>query len=125
MALSDEVLAHPGKLAAVRARLRALGSAVDARASFLVDEDGNPFATVGHLEFQLPHPLAGLLGRGGEPLLQALLGEPQPEESGFVVERVLDRALVVVVLERAARQEDRAIVSRHASAIRAILTTED
>jgi hypothetical protein len=121
MALSDEVLAHPEKLAAVRHRLRVLGGLLNARASFLVDEEGNPFATVGHLEFQLPHPLAGLLGRGGEPLLEALLGEPQPEESCFVVERVLERALLVVVLDRAATREDRTVVRRHASELASCL----
>jgi hypothetical protein len=90
-----------------------------------VDENGSPFATVGHLEFQLPHPLAGLLGRGGEPLLDALLGEPQQEDSCFVVERALERALVVVVLDTIATRLDRAVVSRFASEIRTVLRTEN
>lgn len=100
MAISDEILSSGDKLARVRARLETLVTETGASAGFLVDECGNPFATVGHVEFRLPHPLAGLVEAGAEPLLGALVGEPPPgEDSRFLVEHVDERALVVLVLE--------------------------
>jgi hypothetical protein len=102
MALSDDMLADPERMARLRRRLEALARESGAGAAFLVDEGGTPFATIGHVEFRLPHPLAGLLEDGqADAILGALLGEPPSERpSGLVVERLSDRALLVLVLPR-------------------------
>jgi hypothetical protein len=102
MALSDDILADPDRMTRLRNRLEALARESGAGAAFLVDERGTPFATVGHVEFRLPHPLAGLV-EGGEAdaILAALVGEPETERSsGLVVERLSARALLVLVLPR-------------------------
>lgn len=102
MALSDEVLADPERMSRLRSRLEALARESDARAAFLVDEGGTPFATVGHVEFRLPHPLAGIVQEGdADVILAALVGEPQTDRpSNLVVERLSARALLVLVLTR-------------------------
>jgi hypothetical protein len=100
MAISDEILSSGEKLARVRSRLRAVVSDIGASAGFLVDERGEPFAAVGHVEFRLPHPLAGLTATGAEALLRALVGEPPPgDDPRILVERVDERALLVILLE--------------------------
>lgn len=100
MAISDEILSSGDKLARVRSRLEVLVAEIGASAGFLVDEKGDPFAAVGHVEFRLPHPLAGLMKRGAEPLLGALVGEPPPgDDSRFLVERINERVLAVLVLD--------------------------
>jgi hypothetical protein len=100
MALSDEILADPDRMTRLRSRLEALARESGASAAFLVDEGGTPFATIGHVEFRLPHPLAGLVEDGAaDAILGALVGEPQAERaSGLVVERLRARALLVLVL---------------------------
>jgi hypothetical protein len=100
MALSDEVLSEPDRMIRLRSRLEALARECGAGALFLVDEEGTPFATIGHVEFRLPHPLAGLVAEGeADAILAALVGEPQKEPaSGLVVERLSSRALLVLVL---------------------------
>ena len=102
MALSDEMLADPGRMTRLRSRLEALASEIGAGAAFLVDEGGTPFATIGHVEFRLPHPLAGLVEDGeADAILGALVGEPSTgRASGLVVERLSARALLVLVLPR-------------------------
>ena len=98
MALSDDLLAHPERLSAVRARLESLVSELDAAAGFLVDEEGTPFATVGHVEFGFPHPLSSL--REGDALLKALLGQASLDDaSSCLVERVGRRALLALLLQ--------------------------
>lgn len=100
MAISDEILSSGEKLARVRSLLQAVVSEIGASGGFLVDEQGEPFAAVGHVEFRLPHPLAGLMATGGEPLLRALVGEPPPgDDSRLLVERIDERALLVILLE--------------------------
>ena len=95
MALSDDLLAHPQRLSAVRARLESLVSELEAAACFLVDEEGTPFATVGHVEFGFPHPL-----REGDALLKALLGQASLDDgSSCLVERVGQRALLALLLQ--------------------------
>jgi hypothetical protein len=102
MALSDEILADPDRMTRLRSRLEALARESGAGAAFLVDEGGTPFATIGHVEFRLPHPLAGLVEEDeADAILGALVGEPQTERaSGLVVERLNARALLVLVLPR-------------------------
>ena len=102
MALSDEVLADPDRMTRLRSRLEALVRDSGAGAAFLIDEEGTPFATIGHVEFRLPHPLAGLVEEGqADAILGALVGEPSIERgSGLVVERLNARALLVLVLAR-------------------------
>ena len=102
MALSDEVLSEPDRMIRLRSRLEALARESRASAAFLVDEEGSPFATIGHVEFRLPHPLAGLVAEGeADAILAALVGEPQKApKSGLVVERLSPRALMVLVLPR-------------------------
>jgi hypothetical protein len=102
MALSDEILADPERMTRLRSRLEALARESGARAAFLVDEGGTPFATIGYVEFRLPHPLASLVEEGeADAILGALVGEPQTERaSGLVVERLSARALLVLVLSR-------------------------
>lgn len=102
MALSDEILVDPERMTRLRSRLEALARESGARAAFLVDEGGTPFATIGHVEFRLPHPLAGLVEEGeADAILGALVGEPQRERpSGLVVERLSARALLVLILPR-------------------------
>ena len=97
MALSDDLLYVPKKLTAMRHEVAALVDELGATAGFLVDEEGTPFATVGHMEFRYPHPLSNL--RGGEALLKALVGETEGEGSRYVVERVGKRALLALLLE--------------------------
>jgi len=102
MALSDDLLNFPHRLSAVRKEVAGLVAAMKATAGFLVDEEGTPFATVGHMEFRFPYPLTNL--GGGDTLLKALVGESrgvQDEDEGsrYVVERVGKRALLVLLLE--------------------------
>ncbi len=99
MGLSDDILATPGRLTELRHHLTELRARFAARACFLVDEVGTPFATVGHLEYPLPHPLASL--PGSEEILTALVGESKTRSSSeLVLERITSRALLVIVLER-------------------------
>ena len=105
MALSDDLLIHPLRLSAVRQEVASLVTELRATAGFLVDEEGTPFATVGHMEFRLPHPLTNL--GGGDALLEALVGESpggpsgkdEGEGSRYIVERVGTRALLALLLE--------------------------
>ncbi len=99
MAASDDLLDDPQRLSAVRAQIETIVDELGARAGFLVDEEGTPFAAVGPMEFRLPHPLAHL--HGGSALLGALVGE-KPAETGderYVVERVGNKALLALLLE--------------------------
>jgi hypothetical protein len=100
VSLSDDLLADADRLGRIRERLEALVDGCGARAAFLVDEGGTPFAAVGNVEFRLPHPLAGFLEGNADAILAALVGEPAPSEasSGVLVERLSERALLVVVL---------------------------
>lgn len=100
MAVSDDLLHHPHRLSAVRKQIESVVADLGAAAGFLVDEDGTPFATVGHVEFQLPHPLPSL--REGDALLKALVGEDPSEVDGgrILVERVGDRALLTLLFEK-------------------------
>jgi len=101
MALSDDILADRDRMRRVRSHLEALARDVGAGAAFLVDEAGTPFATVGHVEFRLPHPLAGFVEDGAaDGILEALVGEPQDRASSLVVERLSARALLVLLLHR-------------------------
>ena len=102
MALSDDLLIQPHRLSAVRLEIASLVAELGATAGFLVDEEGTPFATVGHMEFRFPHPLTNL--RGGDALLKALVGESpgekdEGEESRYIVELVGKRALLALLLE--------------------------
>ena len=102
MALSDDLLIHPRRLSAVRQEVAGLVAELKVTAGFLVDEEGTPFATVGHLEFRLPHPLTNL--GGGDALLKALVGESRREKdegerSRYIVERVGKRALLALLFE--------------------------
>lgn len=101
MSVSDDLLDDPRRLTAVREQIETLVGDLGATASFLVDEDGRPFATVGPMEFRLPHPLTSL--GDGEALLQALVGETPIDgvKGRYVVERVGPRALLAVLLETA------------------------
>lgn len=115
MALSDKLLEDPEKLSALREALRTSLQETHARAAFLVDEDGNPFATIGNIEFPLPHPLAGLAS-----LLEALLGEHERgPASRYVVERAGARALVVLAFDSPAD------ASRHRARVEALAVTID
>ncbi|HEY7819402.1 MAG TPA: hypothetical protein VIG29_14355, partial [Vicinamibacteria bacterium] len=100
VSLSDDLLADPDRLGRLRAHLDALVREYSARAGFLVDEEGTPFAATGNVEFRLPHPLAGFLEEGnGDAILAALVGESPPVEpaSAVIVERLSGRALLVLV----------------------------
>lgn len=123
MALSDEILADPGRMTRLRSRLEALARESGARAAFLVDEGGTPFATIGHVEFRLPHPLAGLVESGeADAILGALLGEPQTERpSDLVVERLSARALLVLVLPQPPTPRRRLAIRAKARALAALL----
>jgi hypothetical protein len=95
MALSDEILADPERMTRLRSRLEALARESGARAAFLVDEGGTPFATIGHVEFRLPHPLAGLVEEGdADAILGALVASPRPNGLGPRRERLSARALL-------------------------------
>ena len=123
MALSDEILADPERMTRLRSRLEALARESGARAAFLVDEGGTPFATIGHVEFRLPHPLAGLVEEGqADPILGALVGEPQTERaSGLVVERLSARALLVLILPRPPSSRRRLAIRASARELAALL----
>lgn len=102
MALSDDLLSYPHRFSAVRREVAGLVVELKATAGFLVDEEGSPFATVGHVEFRLPHPLSNL--GEGDALLKALVGEglgdkDEGEGSRYIVERVGTRALLALLLE--------------------------
>src|SRR5574341_495343 len=109
MALSDEILQDHDRRTRLRSRLETLAVESGAEAAFLVDESGTPFATIGHVEFRLPHPLAGLVEEGdSDAILRALVGEPPPPRpTGVVVERLSARALLVLVLPRVPRSKQR------------------
>lgn len=101
VSLSDELLRDRALLRDLQSRLRDLVRETGAEAAFLVDEEGHPFATVGHIEFELPHPLASLVERGApDPLLGALVGESETEASSYLVERSGPRALLVLAHDR-------------------------
>jgi hypothetical protein len=123
MALSDEILADPDRRTRLRSRLEALARESGAEAAFLVDEDGTPFATIGHVEFRLPHPLAGLVETGeADAILGALLGEPQTEQrSRLIVERLSARALLVLALARPPGSRRRLAIRASARQIAALL----
>jgi hypothetical protein len=123
MALSDEMLASPAKLARTREELEAIVSRSDASAGFLVDEEGNPFATVGHVEFRLPHPLAGLVEEdGAAPILEALLGETGARvKSCYLVERLTDRCLVVLAFDSPIPAREREELRERARALASCL----
>ena len=123
MALSDEILADPERMTRLRSRLEALVRESGAGAAFLVDERGTPFATIGHVEFRLPHPLAGLVEEGeADAILGALVGEPQTERaSGLVVERLSARALLVLLLSRPPSPRRRLAIRASARELAALL----
>jgi hypothetical protein len=104
MPLSDEIVADPDRRTRLRTRIEALARSCGAVAAFLVDEGGTPFATIGHVEFRLPFPLANLVEEGdADVILQALVGEPQTRDaSSVLVERLSPRALLVVLLPQPA-----------------------
>ena len=103
--------------------MEALARASGAVAAFLVDEGGTPFATIGHVEFRLPFPLANLVEEGdADVILQALVGEPQTRDaSSVLVERLSPRALLVVLLPRPASARLRQSMRKSARAIGTIL----
>lgn len=125
MSLSDDVLARPGRKRRLRLELTALVDAVGAESAFLVDEAGEPFAAVGPIEFELPHPV-GRLDDGGS-LLGALVGEAgDPDEaSGLLVARVSPRALLAVALPAGAslrsRRRARREMRRHSPQLERLL----
>ncbi len=123
MALSDDILDDPDRRTRLRSRLEALARESGAEAAFLVDERGTPFATVGHVEFRLPHPLAGLFeGGDADAILGALVGEPQSEtSSGLVVERLSARALLVLVFPRPPNPLRRLSIRSSARALASLL----
>jgi hypothetical protein len=102
LSLSDEILTRPGAIAPIRELLSELVSDLGARSAFLVDEAGTPFGAFGNVEFPLPHPLSALTGRaGGDPLLEALVGEGnEPYSPTLLVHRVHSRALLAIELDR-------------------------
>ncbi len=115
MALSDDLLICPHRLTAVRQEVAGLVVELKATAGFLVDEEGTPFATVGHMEFRLPHPLTNL--GGGDALLKALVGEglgakDEGEGSRYIVERVGTRALLALLLESPAPASEQRAMRR-------------
>ena len=99
MALSDEIVANPPLLAAVRALVRETVADLGARSGFLIDENATPFSAVGHVEFDARHPLRGLVE--DDVVLKALLGEPAvtPGASPYRIISVRPNALLVVSLE--------------------------
>ena len=134
MALSDDLLIHPRRLSAVRQEVASLVAELKATTGFLVDEEGTPFATVGHMEFRLPHPLTNL--GGGDALLKALVGESpggpggpggndEGEGSRYIVVRVGKRALLALLLESPLRSSGHRTMRRRvrltAKAIRRLL----
>ena len=112
MALSDEVVSDPPVLAAIRARLENLVSELGARAGFLVDEKGTPFAAVGHVEFGFPHPLENL--GDDDVVLNALVGETSVSDttSPYLVEPVGRRALVALARPESATAETEHAIRR-------------
>ena len=121
---------HPRRLSAVRQEVASLVTELKATAGFLVDEEGTPFATVGHIEFRFPHPLTNL--SGGDALLKALVGEspggPGGNDEGgsrYIVERVGKRALLALLLESPLRSSGHRTMRRRvrltAKAIRRLL----
>ena len=113
MALSDDVVADPPVLAAIRACLERLVTELGARAGFLVDEKGTPFAAVGHVEFGFPHPLESL--GDDDVVLKALVGETSASDrtSPYLVEPVGRRALLALAWpESATRATEHAVRRR-------------
>jgi hypothetical protein len=123
MAFSDEIVADPDRMTLLRRKVESLARASGAEAAFLVDEGGTPFATVGHVEFRLPHPLANLVEKeDADAILAALVGEPQTRgASSLVVERLNPRALLVVLLPRPASSRRRLAILEKARQIGEIL----
>jgi hypothetical protein len=123
MALSDEIVADADRRARLRKRMEGLARASGASAAFLVDEGGTPFATIGHVEFRLPFPLANLVEEGdADVILQALVGEPRSgDASRVLVERLSPRALLVVLLPQPASARLRQSMQKSAREIVTIL----
>jgi hypothetical protein len=121
VSLSDDLLADSERLGQLRERLEALVQKHSARGAFLVDEEGMPFAAVGNLEFRLPHPMAGFLDEGNaDAILAALVGESAAAEpaSVLVVERLSERALLVLVLVSPPSPRERASIRAAAGKLR-------
>jgi hypothetical protein len=121
VSLSDDLLADSERLGQLRERLEALVQKHSARGAFLVDEEGMPFAAVGNLEFRLPHPMAGFLDEGNaDAILAALVGESAAAEpaSVLVVERLSERALLVLVLVAPPSPRERASIRAAAGKLR-------
>jgi hypothetical protein len=115
MSLSDEVLAQREKLHRVRHALSQLVEELGARSAFLIDEAGVPFAAIGQVEFQFPHPIPATdESRSDDVLLKALLGMDQADESSSILPlKVSARALLVTILAEPLRgKKHRKAVSR-------------
>ena len=115
MSLSDEILARPGAMAPIRHVLADLVSELEAHAAFLVDEAGTPFGAFGNVEFPLPYPLSSRAGQaGGDPLLEALLGEGKETLSPtLLVHRVTPRALLAIELDQPLADRARREAMKH------------
>jgi hypothetical protein len=121
VSLSDDLLADSERLGQLRERLEALVQKHSARGGFLVDEEGTPFAAIGNVEFRLPYPLAGFLEEGNaDAILAALVGESAAAEpaSALVVERLSERALLVLVLVAPPSPRERASIRAGAGKLR-------
>ena len=122
MALSDELLANRQRLELVRERLRRLVTDLGASSSFLIDESGAPFASIGHFEFTLPYPVTDL-----DDLLVALVGgsveEVETQASPYLVARAGPRALLVLVVDPPLVREWRDYFHRTARELATLLDT--
>ena len=122
MALSDELLADRQRLELARERLKCLVADLGASSSFLIDESGTPFASIGHFEFTLPYPVTNL-----DDLLAALVGgsvkEVKTPASPYLVARAGRRAFLVLVVDPPLAREERDYFHRTARELATLLGT--
>ena len=70
-----------------------------ASAAFLVDSVGQPFASVGHIDFEVPEGLGRFTNRQAEDAVLAALVGQRPPSSGCRVDSIGGLALMVTLFE--------------------------
>lgn len=95
--LSDLLIQHPERLRATRALIEAWTRSCRAQAAFLVDESGQPFASVGQVDFVMPRELKTFINEDAKDAVLAALVGQRLDTSGCDVQAVCDRALLVTL----------------------------
>ena len=97
--LSDLLMQRPLKLRETRQLVDQWVRKSGARAAFLVDETGQPFASVGRVDFERPPGLTTFASSDAKDAVLAAMVGQRVDEAGCHVEFVGERALLVTLGE--------------------------